>query len=145
MSNDAAAGSVTDRVRAGAQATLGATLVGAGIGHLTFAREEFRNQVPTWVPLDEDLVVLASGVVEIGVGAFLLASWRQPRRALAGAIAALLFIAVFPGNIAQLTERRDAFGLNSDAARTVRLAFQPLLVLWALWSTDAWRWWRRRG
>lgn len=136
--------STADRVRGGAQVALGATLVGAGVAHLTVAREEFRNQVPPWLPLDEDFVVLASGVVEIGVGAFLLASWRQPRRALAGAIAALLFIAVFPGNIAQLTERRDAFGLDSDTARTVRLAFQPLLVAWALWSTDAWRVWRRR-
>lgn len=144
MTGRAVGSSAGERVRAGAQATLGATLVGAGVGHLTFARAEFRNQVPPWVPLGEDFVVLASGVVEIGVGAFLLASWRQPRRALAGAIAALLFIVVFPGNIAQLTEHRDAFGLNSDAARTVRLAFQPLLVLWALWSTDAWREWRRR-
>lgn len=135
---------MSERIRAGAQAALGVTLVGAGVGHLTFAREEFRNQVPPWLPLDQDFVVLASGVVEIGVGSFLLASWRQPRRAVAGAVAALLFIAVFPGNIAQLTERRDAFGLNSDAARTVRLAFQPLLVLWALWATNAWREWQRR-
>lgn len=128
-----------EQLRKAGQAALGLMLVGAGTAHLTVAREEFRNQVPPWLPLDEDFVVLASGVVEIGVGAFLLASWRHPRRALAGAIAALLFIAVFPGNIAQLTEHRDAFGLDSDAARIVRLFFQPLLVAWALWSTDALR------
>jgi len=35
--------------------------------------------------------------------------------------------------------QEDAFGLTSDGARAARLVFQPLLVLWALWSTGAWR------
>jgi hypothetical protein len=39
---------------------------------------------------------------------------------------------LFPGNIAQYTEHRAAFGLNTDTARLVRLFFQPLLVAWAL-------------
>jgi uncharacterized membrane protein len=54
-----------------------------------------------------------------------------------GATAALFFAAVFPGNIAQYTGHVDAFGLDSDAKRAVRLVFQPLLVLWALAATDA--------
>lgn len=127
-----------------AQVALGGAMLFAGTGHLTSARQEFQAQVPPWVPLDVDFVVLASGVVEIAVGAALLATWRQPRRALVGAATGLLFVAVFPGNIAQLTERRDAFGLDSDGARAARLVFQPLLVAWALWSTDAVGEWRRR-
>jgi len=132
------------RVRAAAQVALGATLVVAGVSHLTFQREEFRAQVPPWVPLDADLVVLASGVVEIALGGGLLATWRQPRRATLGAVVAAFFVAVFPGNIAQLTGRRDAFGLDTDAKRFVRLLFQPALVLWALWSTGGWAWLRGR-
>ena len=132
------------KLRAGAQALLGAAMVGAGTGHLTVQREEFQNQVPPWVPLDEDLVVLLSGVVEIGLGAALLASWKQPRRALAGAALAAFYVAIFPGNVAQYTEHRDAFGLDTDTKRLVRLFFQPVLVAWALWATDAPRVWRER-
>lgn len=127
-----------------AQTLLGSFMVLAGVGHLTFARVTFQAQVPPWVPLDADLVVLASGVVEIGVGLGLLLARRQPRRALVGTATAALFVAVFPGNIAQFTEQRDAFGLTSDTARAVRLLFQPVLILWALWSTEALRWWRQR-
>ena len=121
--------------RAVAQAALGAAMVAAGTGHLTFQRQEFQAQVPPWFPADPDLVVLASGVVEIGLGAAMLTVWRQPARRRLGLLLALFFVAVFPGNIAQLTEHRDAFGLDTDTKRGVRLLFQPLLVLWAYWST----------
>lgn len=131
-------------IRTAAQIALGAFLLLAGTAHLTFARVDFRAQVPPWIPLEADLVVLASGVVEIGVGLALLIAWRDPLRAVVGWATAALFVAVFPGNVAQLTEQRDAFGLTTDTARAVRLLFQPLLVVWALWSTGAWRWWRRR-
>lgn len=117
---------------------LGATLAFAGTTHLTVAREEFQAQVPTWFPADPDAVVLASGVVEIALGAALLAAPRS-RRAAVGWTTAAFFVAIFPGNISQLVTRTDAFGLDSDQARAVRLLFQPLLVLWALWSTSAWR------
>ncbi len=129
--------STSDTVRVLGQVALGAGLAFAGIGHLTFAREEFRAQVPTWVPLDTDVVVVASGVVEIAFGGALLATWVQPRRALVGATVAAFFVAVFPGNIAQFTGHRDAFGLDSDTKRFVRLLFQPLLVAWALGATHA--------
>lgn len=116
---------------------LGAFLLLAGIGHLSFAREAFRAQVPTWLPLDVDAVVLASGVVEILLGSalLLLTRWRVPL----GWVTALFFVAVFPGNISQFTTGTDSFGLNSDLARGIRLLFQPLLVAWALWATGAWR------
>lgn len=132
--------------RGAVRVLLGASLLLAGIGHLSFARAEFQAQVPPWLPLDPDLVVVASGVVEIALGLGLLLLRRH--RALVGLAAAAFFIAVFPGNIAQWVEGRDAFGLDSDAARFTRLLFQPLLVIAALWSTGAWRelrrWWRER-
>lgn len=122
---------------------LGAFMTFAGVGHLTFARQEFRAQVPPWVPVPVDGVVLASGVVEIALGASMIAVTK--RRALVGLVLAAFFVAVFPGNIAQWIHHRDAFGLNSDRARFVRLFFQPVLIAWALWSTGAWRALRRRG
>ena len=124
-----------------ARVLLGAALVFAGTGHLTFARTTFQAQVPTWLPLDADFVVVASGFVEIVLGFWLVSGYRAN---LAGLITAAFFIAVFPGNISQWLTHTDAFGLNTDAARLTRLFFQPLLVLWALWSTSAWRWLRNR-
>ncbi len=72
---------------------LGASLLFAGIGHLTFARTDFYAQVPPWLPVNVDFAVIASGV---------------------------------------------SFGLDSDRDRLVRLLCQPVLVVWALWSTGAW-------
>ena len=120
---------------------LGLFMTFAGIGHVTFAREEFRAQVPTWVPGSPDVTVLASGAVEIALGASMIVLTK--RRAVVGLLLAAFFVAVFPGNIAQFVNPRDAFGLNSDRARFVRLLFQPVLIAWALWSTGAWRALRR--
>lgn len=114
---------------------LGAALVFAGIGHLTFLRQEFQAQVPVWLPFDPDFVVLASGAVEITLGLGLLSAGRVA--AYFGIATALFFIAIFPGNINQYVEGIDAFGLSTDQARLTRLFFQPLLVVWALWSTAA--------
>jgi uncharacterized membrane protein len=120
-----------------AQAALGAGLLIAGTGHLTKQREEFQAQVPSWFPADPDTVVVASGIVELALGGALIATWKQPARAIVGGTAAAFFVAVFPGNIAQLTGHVDAFGLDTDTKRAVRLVFQPVLVAWALASTDA--------
>ncbi|MGV0993585.1 MAG: hypothetical protein ACOYB7_15175 [Mycobacterium sp.] len=117
--------------------TLGAFMMFAGISHLTFAREEFRAQVPDFVPLPVDFTVLASGAAEISLGLALIL--LKNRRAFVGLLLAAFFVVIFPGNIAQWIHHRDAFGLNSDHARLVRLFFQPILIVWALWSTGAWR------
>ena len=114
---------------------LGAALVFAGTGHLTYLRQEFQAQVPVWLTLDPDFVVLASGVVEITLGIGLFTTGRLA--SYFGLAAALFFIAIFPGNINQYVEGIDAFGLSTDQARLTRLFFQPLLVIWALWSTSA--------
>ena len=110
-------------------------LLFAGIGHLTFLRQEFQAQVPSWLPLDADFVVLGSGLVEVLLGMSLIAT-RKFRIPL-GWFTAAFFLAVFPGNISQFASHTNAFGLNSDLARGIRLVFQPLLILWALWSTGA--------
>ncbi|GGM37444.1 DoxX family protein [Microbacterium saperdae] len=112
---------------------LGSSLVFAGVSHLTFAREEFRAQVPESLPLDPDVTVVASGAVEIALGSALLLARR--RRRLTGVVAALFFLAVFPGNLAQWMHHRDGFGLDTDMKRFVRLFFQPVLIGLALWST----------
>lgn len=117
---------------------LGLALVFAGKGHLTTSRAEFQAQVPKVFGDYADFVVLASGVVEILLGAGLILLWRY--RVAMGLLAALFFTAIFWGNISQYLNRVDAFGLDSDTKRLVRLFFQPLLVAWALGSTGAWRW-----
>ena len=124
-----------DRTRSVLRIVLGVALIYAGVGHLTFNRIDFQAQVPDWVGLDKNLVVIMSGLVEIALGAALLVVRR--RRQLLGLATGLFFIAVFPGNISQFVDGHDAFGLDSDAARRTRLFFQPVLVAWAWWSTNA--------
>ena len=118
-----------------ARIALGAGLLFAGISHLSFARKEFKAQVPDWVPLKKDDTVVYSGIAEIALGAGLILA-RKNQKKIMGCIAAAFFTAVFPGNIAQYKEKRSAFGLDTDAKRLTRLFFQPLLVYWALKSTD---------
>ena len=116
---------------------LAAVLLFAGIAHLTSAREELQAQVPDWFPVDADVVVVGSGVVEITLGLALL--FLSRRRVLVGLVVAGFFVVVFPGNIAQWLEGTDAFGLDTDVKRFVRLLFQPLLVFWAAWSSGVTR------
>ncbi|UOE39116.1 DoxX family protein [Chryseobacterium oryzae] len=125
----------SDTIKTIAKYGLGAMLITAGIGHLTFARKEFQAQVPEWVPLEKDDTVVYSGIVEIAMGTAIIAA---PKRyeSLVGKVAAGLFAAVFPGNYTQYKERRNAFGLNSDNKRLARLFMQPLLLYWAIKSTD---------
>jgi uncharacterized membrane protein len=123
------------------QIVLGLALAYAGVGHLTTSRAEFQAQVPTVFADYADFVVLASGVVEIALGVGLIALWKY--RVQIGWIVAAFFVAVFWGNISQYVNGVDAFGLDTDTKRLVRLFFQPLLVIWALGSTGAWSAWRK--
>ncbi len=116
---------------------LGGFLIFAGISHLA-AREQFLAQVPPFFPV-RDAIVVVSGFVEMAMGAWLVSGWR---RHLAGWVAAAFFIAVFPGNISQFITGASAFGLDTDLKRGLRLLFQPVLVLWALWASGAWAAWR---
>ena len=120
-------------LRKATQILLGATLLYTGTMHITTRRIEFQAQVPTWLPLSPNFVVIASGIVELTLG---LALISLRRRREVGIATALFFIAIFPGNINQYVNGISAFGLNTDRSRLIRLFFQPLLVLWALWSAE---------
>lgn len=115
---------------------LGCLLVFTGIGHLSFVHDDFLSQVPNWVPLDDSLVVSLSGIVELLLGLSLLFLNRY--RVTVGWVAAVFFICIFPGNYAQYVNHTDAFGLNSDSMRLMRLFLHPLLVAWPLWSCGSW-------
>jgi uncharacterized membrane protein len=120
------------------QLALGAFLISAGISHLGSNRTEFLAQVPTWLPLNADFVVVASGLVEITLGTLLITTvliFKRYRRQV-GLITGLFFILIFPGNINQYVNQINAFGLDTDTKRLIRLFFQPPLVIWALWSTN---------
>ena len=135
-------GAPTGFVRTLGRVLLGLFLLTAGTGHFV-APETFLAQVPPWMPA-RLLIVYVSGVVELVLGAALVAGYR---RVLVGWVVAAFLVAIFPGNISQAVTGAEAFGLDTPAARWTRLAFQPVLVAWALWSTGAWAAWRqgRRG
>jgi uncharacterized membrane protein len=116
---------------------LGSFMVTAGTGHLTFVRQEFQAQVPDWVPMNKDTVVLLSGVVEIGLGLALILSKKQNKVRMGLGLAAF-YAAIFPGNIHQYTHHLSAFGLDTDGKRLARLFMQPVLMGVVLWSTGAW-------
>lgn len=122
---------------------LGVFMIYAGYSHLTFHRIEFQAQVPDWVPLGKDIVVILSGILEILLGLGMVFWARQ--RVKVGLALALFYVLIFPGNISQYINGTDAFGaLNSDRARLIRLFFQPVLIAWAIWSTGAWTAWKNR-
>ena len=123
----------TTRPRTIARYLLAAAMIFAGFSHLFWAREEFQAQVPRWVPMDADGVVMASGGVEITLGVGLALLRRD--RVLVGRLLAAFFVLIFPGNLAQYLNHVDAFNLNSDTSRFVRLLFQPVLIALTLWST----------
>lgn len=117
---------------------LGAFMLYAGIGHMSFLRTEFQAQVPTWITTDEgfmDIIVLASGVVEIAFGLLMILGGKFKIKT--GIALAIFYVLIFPGNINQYVNQIDSFGLDTDRQRLIRLFFQPVLILWALWSTGA--------
>ena len=117
---------------------LGTFMVGAGIGHWTFARKGFKAQVPSWVPLGKDNTVLASGVVEVALGLGMLLLKGENRVRLGFGLATF-YVAIFPGNWAQYQHDRPDLNLDTERKRFVRLFFQPVLIGLALWSTGAWK------
>lgn len=135
--NKASSPRLTTLVQSAFRVLLGALLLQIGISHLTVARTEFQAQVPPWLPLPPDLVVVASGIVEIVLGGALIGLPRY--KTTIGWVVAAFFVAIFPGNISQYVNRIDAFGLDTDRERAIRLLFQPVLVVWALWATNAWK------
>lgn len=116
---------------------LGLFMVFAAVGHLTFHRAEFQAQVPDWIPIAKDAVVLISGVLELVLG-LAMVFWTREKVKVGYALA-IFYVLIFPGNIAQYVNKTDAFGLDTDQARLIRLFFQPVLIIWAIWSTGGFR------
>ena len=117
---------------------LGAFMLYAGIAHVSFLRDEFQAQVPQWITTDPgfvDFIVISSGIVEIAFGVLMLLGGRL--KVKTGIALAVFFVLIFPGNINQYIHEIDAFGLDTSEKRLIRLFFQPVLILWALWSTGA--------
>ena len=114
---------------------LGGFMILAAAGHLSFQRAEFQAQVPGWVPLDKDLVVILSGIVEFALGVWMV--FFTGTKVYAGITLAVFYVLIFPGNVAQYLNGTSAFGLDTDQKRLIRLFFQPVLILWALWATGA--------
>lgn len=125
----------TSKIQNFVRILLGIFMITAAIGHFTFQRDDFQAQVPNWVPLDKDLVVILSGIVEIALGLSMIFLTRY--KVQVGIALAVFYVLVFPGNIAQYLNGTSAFGLDTDQARLMRLFFQPVLIFLTLWSTGA--------
>ena len=124
-------------LRTFARALLAALLVVAGLAHLTVLRRGYRIAVPDWATrllrTDKDMIVVASGAVEIVLGVAFIGLPRERRRI--GTAIAAFFVAVFPGNVHQWRTGASAPGLDTDRRRAARLLLQPVLVIWAVWAT----------
>lgn len=134
-------------IRALARWILALALGAIGIVHFVSTRG-FRVVVPDWATkatrLDKDAIVIASGAAEVALAVGLLALPKE--RGRMGVATAAFFVAVFPGNVHQWRTHRSTPGLDTEVRRFGRLFLQPLLVLWALWSTaEPAPVWRRPG
>ena len=132
----------TNTIQNVARITLGFMMIFAALGHFTFLRDEFQAQVPDWVPIGKDAVVIISGIFEFALGTGMI-FWANQKVGV-GLALAIFYVLIFPGNIAQYINHTDAFGLDTDRARFIRLLFQPVLIFWALWSTGALRYLRQK-
>lgn len=129
----------TSKTQVAFRILLGALMVFTAIAHLTFDRVEFQAQVPNWIPFDKNAVVISSGIFEFLLGAAMM--YGRHFKVQVGLMLALFYVLIFPGNIAQYINGIDAFGLDTDLKRFVRLFLQPVLVLWALWSAGVIKYW----
>ncbi len=124
------------RSRTIARTALALAYAGIGVVHVT-RPDAFLPIMPDWVPIPRD-VVLATGVCEL-VGAAALAHPRL-RRAAGWAFAAYA-VCVFPANIKHAIDNVNVPPIPSSWwYHGPRLAFQPVFVWWALWSTGVVDW-----
>ena len=115
---------------------LGLIMIYVGIGHLTFLQIDFQAQVPTWLTKQTkliDLIIITSGIIEIILGILMVVGGKL--KVKTGISLAIFYVLIFPGNINQYVNEIDAFNLNTDTSRFIRLLFQPILVLLALFSS----------
>lgn len=129
-----------ETTRAALRLIMAAFYFGAGVVHLSMP-EAFLPIVPGWVPFARE-VVLVTGVCELA-GAIGLITQRF--RWWAGVMLALYAVCVFPANIKHAFGDIDVPQLPSSWwYHGPRLAMQPVLVWWALFSTRVIDWPLRR-
>lgn len=104
---------------------LGLLFIIGGIAHFT-KTEFYLKAMPSYLPFHE-VIVYASGVLEIVLGILLLIS-KTTRKAAFGII--LLLIAVFPANVNMYINYTD-FPDMTETALLIRLPIQLILIVWA--------------
>jgi uncharacterized membrane protein len=115
---------------------MAAFYMSAGLLHLA-SPEKFLPIVPAWVPLPRE-TVLFTGVCEIAGSVALLIGPTMPA---AGIMLALYAVCVYPANVKhalegiQLPPVPDSWWYHGP-----RLAFQPVLVWWALFCAGVIDW-----
>lgn len=121
---------------------LGAAYLAAGMMHLR-APAAFLSITPGWVP-EPEFVIAATGVAEI-LGATALVAIPRLRRPAAFGLA-LYAVCVYPANIKHAIDAVAAHGAHAWWPYHVpRLAFQPVIVWWALFAGGLMSWPFRRG
>jgi uncharacterized membrane protein len=112
----------------------------AGIAHLV-APDKLLAITPSWVPFAPQ-VIFITGLCEVA-GAVTLVT--RPLRRAAGYALAAYAICVWPANFKHAIDGIDLpYIANSWLYHGPRLAFQPVLIWWALFSAGITDWpWRR--
>jgi uncharacterized membrane protein len=130
-----------EKARAVMRWLMAAFYIAAGTGHL-IRPEAFLPIVPDFVPLPRE-TILITGLCELAGAVALL----TPRlRKLAGIMLALYALGVWPANIKHALEGIDLPPIpDTWWYHGPRLAFQPVLMWWALFCSGAIDWpWRRK-
>jgi uncharacterized membrane protein len=115
---------------------MAAFYLAAGVVHV--ARPDgFMPIVPDWVPFPRQ-TILATGVCEIaGAVGLLTPRWQE----LAGIMLALYAVGVWPANFKHAFEHIVVPPIpDSWWYHAPRLAFQPVLVWWALYCSGVVKW-----
>jgi uncharacterized membrane protein len=120
---------------------LAALYVAAGVAHL-MAPEALLAITPSWVPFAPE-VIFITGLCELA-GAIALVT--RPLRWWAGLALAAYALCVWPANFKHALDGIDLpFIASSWLYHGPRLAFQPVLIWWALYCGEVIDWpWRRQ-
>lgn len=130
-------------IRLGARLLLGVIYAFVGYVHLR-SPEGFLPIMPDWVPFPRE-VVLLTGVWEL-IGAALLLLPRSRANWWGGALMAAYAVVVYPANIKHAMEMVEVSGqVMGWGYHAPRLAFQPVIVWWALWAGRVIDWPFRRA
>jgi uncharacterized membrane protein len=113
----------------------------AGVAHFAVP-EKLLSITPSWVPFAPKVIFL-TGVFEFAASFALI---TRPFRFWAGIAMAIYAICVWPANFKHAMNGIDLpYVTNSWLYHGPRLAFQPVIVWWALYSAGVIDWpWRRK-